>query len=79
MKNVKMLHDTFQPVENEPDAALENGHVDGVHVVVRLVVVHRDAGSEHDGRYAALQKDALVAYLAVEDDGEIIASEIIVT
>ena len=72
-----MLHDTFQPVENEPDAALENGHVDGVHVVVRLVVVHRDAGSEHDGRYAVLQKDALVAYLAVEDVGEIIASEII--
>ena len=76
--NLIIILDNFvNPVEDKPDSFLEDCHVEAVHRVVRLVVVHCNPGGEQDGRDTVLQKYLLVAYSAVENIGEILAAEIV--
>ena len=64
-------------MEDEPYSLLENRHVEAGGIVMGLVVVHRDSGGEQHRRHAVLDEDLLVADPAVEDIGELLASEIV--
>lgn len=66
-------------MENEPDTAFEDIHVQRTDRVVGLVVVHRNAGREQHGRNSVLEEHTLVPDAAVEDIGEVLASEIVIT